>query len=49
MTYREASPYTINEVKFSESESEHGFRIIKIDEESKREVLLILSTYEVLD
>lgn len=49
LTYREASPYTINEVKFSESESEHGFRIIKIDEESKREVLLILSTYEVLD
>lgn len=42
---REEHPYKINYIRFTEAESEHGFRIMKLDEQSKNEVLFILSTY----
>lgn len=46
---REEHPFLIKTIKFSQADSEHGFRILKLDEESKDQVLFILSTYEVLD
>ena len=46
---REEHPYKINYIRFIQAESEHGFRISKLDQQSKDEVLFILSTYEVLD
>jgi hypothetical protein len=42
-------PYDLKKIVFLTGEGEHGFRIQKIDENSKHEVLFILSTYEVLD
>ena len=46
---REHPPFIVNTIKFSQAESQHGFRILKLDQESKDQVLFILSTYEVLD
>lgn len=46
---RNSHPFRINQIKLSDESSRHAFRIMKIEEDSKREVLFILSTYEVLD
>lgn len=49
MNFREQQPYELYMNTFLTGEGEHGFRIEKIDEKSKQEVLFVLSTYDVLD
>ena len=47
--YRNSLPYTIKKLKLTHTDTEHGFRIIKIDDKTKGQVLFVLSTYEVLE
>lgn len=48
LRYREESPFSSHSISLTKADSENGFRIMKMDEESKSQVLFILSTFEVL-
>jgi hypothetical protein len=48
LNFMKKLPYVTRKLKLSSNDTEHGFRVIKIDDETKKEVLLVLSTYEVL-
>ena len=48
LRYREESPFIAHSISLTKADSENGFRVMKIDEQSKSQVLFILSTFEVL-
>lgn len=49
LKYMEKLPYITRKLELSSNETEHGFRVLKVSDETKKEVLLVLSTYEVLN
>ena len=48
LTYRKKSPFQTYQISLTKNDSENGFRIMKMDEQTKSQVLFVLSTYEVL-
>ena len=48
LVYRKVNPFICHNIEVITADSENAFRVMKIDEETKSQVLFILSTFEVL-